>query len=1322
MATSNIFSYDAGPNVQMHFWVKHVTKAGVRQVAPTGGTNGVSGATGLDIEQTLEDLSNRITESQLFQDLGERIGLIDGPETMAGSVAARVKEEADLRAQALIQEAQSRTQALAQEAEARAAAILQEAEERIAQIEAEVAARFSADQQTLAEAKSYTYSKQESDTAIAGQLSILAAQIRGAYAGNDLSLLSSGLLFQERQARATADSAEVSARQDLSAKVLGTSNIGALTLQTLSQGLLFDERQARSTADQSEVTARQQLSAKLTGATDPSGLTLADLSSGLIFEERQARATAIGSEATSRETLAAQLRGTYTGTNPNALTQGLLYNERVARVSMDNALAQQIALLSAGAGDQFDFARIWYFDDGVEGWSTALSGREITASEGMVRVLPTGASASDPFFVSPSGLGVDGAKYTQVRARIMRIGSPPWEGAVYFSTVSDPTTSESKKKLIPAPSFDAAGVAVVTWDMPAAWLSDVITSIRIDLSGSVTASDYFEIDWVAIGRPSPGASSAQLSEEQIARASADEAEASARETLAAQVRGSYTGNSLDMVTSGLLAQEKTARATADSAEASAREALSVKLVGSANPAGASLAGITSGLLFDERQARVSADGAQVQRIETLEASAQSLSGEISGLSQAFDVVVTQVNDPGQGLSATASRLQSLESSVSSSLGSLNSALMTESATRAQADQTAANQITTIQSAIINPPVLPSDFLAGLSNWTNSRAGSPDTVSAASGTLLDDADLGRCAEITNFSSAGSNILTRGVVPAIPGKTYRITARFKITSIPADGQVRMTLVAANLSQTFTNASTNFFNQITYTSPGVYSITEQISDTSSGSVSAWAAGTKYLRCGLRLNDAETGFVLRVQSIKVEDVTDNNINRASIQTEAVTRAEQTGRLFAQYSVKVDVNGYVSGYGLSSSLNNDTPQSSFIIRADRFAVASPSGPGISPIVPFSVTTTPTIESGVTIQPGVYIDAAHIRNLAAMTARFGEAIIDGKVIAKNLTAEHLTAGDGTIGSVLKSANYLAGQQGWRVDRSGFAEFGAAVIRGQLVASQIDTRGLTIRDTSGRIILGSGQGLRQQDIAFEVVSADTPITAANASTFIANAAIGNALIGNIIQSDNYAAGMAGWRINKDGTAEFRNVIVRGDVQATSLNAATGTFTGALQAASGTFAGALTAATGTFSGTLTAQAINAVDTINIRQDAVIVPVAVRNQGAFAYSTQEGVERTISSAIIDAGGGQVIVMFSYASWSLSIGNIHRIRIKRGSDVIFERAVSTQLDSTDAVGAPFAAPIIVDRPPSGAVTYSVTVQTTNGSTSNTITDRNLVLIGAKR
>ncbi|MDH8329734.1 hypothetical protein QIG54_28450, partial [Klebsiella pneumoniae] len=62
-------------------------------------------------------------------------------------------------------------------------------------------------------------------------------------------------------------------------------------------------------------------------------------------------------------------------------------------------------------------------------------------------------------------------------------------------------------------------------------------------------------------------------EEQQARANADTAEAQARSTLAAQIRGSSESGNLDDIGSGLIYQEKNARITADAAEASARESL-----------------------------------------------------------------------------------------------------------------------------------------------------------------------------------------------------------------------------------------------------------------------------------------------------------------------------------------------------------------------------------------------------------------------------------------------------------------------------------------------------------------------------------------------------------------------------------------------------------------------------------------------------------------------------------------------------------------------------------------------------------------------------
>lgn len=50
------------------------------------------------------------------------------------------------------------------------------------------------------------------------------------------------------------------------------------------------------------------------------------------------------------------------------------------------------------------------------------------------------------------------------------------------------------------------------------------------------------------------------------------------------------------------------------------------------------------------------------------------------------------------------------------------------------------------------------------------------------------------------------------------------------------------------------------------------------------------------------------------------------------------------------------------------------------------------------------------------------------------------------------------------------------------------------------------------------------------------------SFIQDGTISNAKIGNFIQSNNYVAGSAGWRITKDGASEFNNVIVRGEIYA------------------------------------------------------------------------------------------------------------------------------------------------------------------------------------
>lgn len=139
-----------------------------------------------------------------------------------------------------------------------------------------------------------------------------------------------------------------------------------------------------------------------------------------------------------------------------------------------------------------------------------------------------------------------------------------------------------------------------------------------------------------------------------------------------------------------------------------------------------------------------------------------------------------------------------------------------------------------------------------------------------------------------------------------------------------------------------------------------------------------------------------------EIEDPNGTSVG-ASLQTEAQTRADETGDLFAQYTVKVDLNGYVSGYGLASSVVNGTPTSDFIVRADSFSIGRPGGTTPAPQLPFVVRTSSTTINGESVPAGVYMRDAFIQNGTITRAKIGDAAIDNAKIAE-LDAGKITTG------------------------------------------------------------------------------------------------------------------------------------------------------------------------------------------------------------------------------------------------------------------------------------------------------------------------------
>lgn len=223
-----------------------------------------------------------------------------------------------------------------------------------------------------------------------------------------------------------------------------------------------------------------------------------------LAEERTAWTTADAAEAALRTTLAAQIRGGYDGSDLDSVSSGLLYEEKIARAEADNALAIQITLLTAGTTTQFDYINIWYFDSTIEGWSGSAT--PSTLNPGWLR---PANGASGVYLESPT-ISVLGNTYPQIRTRVRKVGSPIFEGRIDYITVADSDWGTAGKSVtILEPSYDE-GIAMLTWDMGTPWDSSEITQFRVVLSDEQTVTDYFEIDWFAVGRPSPGASSAEL--------------------------------------------------------------------------------------------------------------------------------------------------------------------------------------------------------------------------------------------------------------------------------------------------------------------------------------------------------------------------------------------------------------------------------------------------------------------------------------------------------------------------------------------------------------------------------------------------------------------------------------------------------------------------------------------------------------------------------------------------------------------------------------------------------------------------------------------
>ncbi|MGV8823034.1 phage tail tip fiber protein [Methylibium petroleiphilum] len=314
-----------------------------------------------------------------------------------------------------------------------------------------------------------------------------------------------------------------------------------------------------------------------------------------------------------------------------------------------------------------------------------------------------------------------------------------------------------------------------------------------------------------------------------------------------------------------------------------------------------------------------------------------------------------------------------------------------------------------------------------------------------------------------------------------------------------------------------------------------------------------------------------------------------------------------------------------------------------------------------------------------------IANLAILNANIANGAVDDLKVA-NISAAKFTAGDGTIGGPLKSSNFVAGSTGWRVLPNGTAEFSGVVVRGTVYATAGSIGGITMGASS-------------------------------------------------IYSSNFVAGSDGFRLNSNGTLEANNAQLRGSING-------GDFTGYAWPASGG-TGYHLSATGLLMGNFndgryiridangnmfapgfninngaakfTSVAVDAVDTPNVVQNAITLPVGAYTAGSTTGGTVQSVGITMDGSPIMALAGCTIENVTNA------GFVVALTLRRGATIISTATAYIWPDSAGGVPVTLSMPPVRDQPAAGTYTYTlVTSGVVNSNLS--VTNRGIVLMGAKR
>ena len=712
------------------------------------------------------------------------------------------------------------------------------------------------------------------------------------------------------------------------------------------------------------------------------------------------------------------------------------------------------------------------------------------------------------------------------------------------------------------------------------------------------------------------------------------AETSARTTLASQIRGSYTGTDLALVTSGLIYDEKVARSTIATnltSEVSAREGLAAQIRG--NYTGNDLGAVTSGLIYSEREARVTAVSAVTSSVTTLDSQVNNattglpatrallltdyytsaevdteIGTAVGAVSSAVTTLDAQVNNASTGLPATRSLLTTqyytgatVDSAIASNAAFLRSYANLQSKTfrqasaptkRGQDPQTAADVALQIGDLWIDSDDANKTYVWNGSAWVASTdTAAFDAWIAATYTpgqtslqTQIDGKIESYFQTSDPSTAWEDQPTRdkhnGDLWYDTDAEVQKLKRYRASDntwqdINDQTAIDAAEAAADAQSTADGKIVTFAQASAPTAEGVGDLWIDTDDSNKPyrwSGSAWVAirdGTiatvdarvtnvEQTKIGYATRNA-TGLVfdnngaIRTKAdvdawnlanptdlltwnvglpfataVKQVSVTDGQGNTAAIEQAFTTQKTVNDGLYAQYSVKIDNNGYVSGFGLSSTLVNSTPFSQFLIRADRFSIINPAA-NQKTVTAVTIVSS-TILWGVSAHGLVVGDKVRFFNVTG----FDNNLVTFTVTALFGSSFFYTDRQGYTPSISASSKVAKIAVPFVVD-SGVVYIDTAMIKDATITNAKITN-LAVDNAKIADATITGGKIANATITGSLIASST-ITGA----LIADSTITTAKVADTLQSLNYSVDdKTGWQINKAGTATFNQVNVRGSI--------------------------------------------------------------------------------------------------------------------------------------------------------------------------------------